>query len=118
MIEAANSIFNKIKVLLALILGTEVSSVASSAIDPLIPVTFLTSAAAETRTLGNAPEGTVKRIIAKATLTGTVTVTPSALALVGAVHTTIAFDAVGDSWTGIFHAGEWHAIGQVGVTYA
>jgi hypothetical protein len=106
MFESADQIINWLKVSKGLILATEVSSTTAEALSTDVPVTFLTSAAAETRTLPNAKEGQLKIIVAKATLTGTVTLTPTNLAN----GTTLAFDAAGDFWIGIFHAGEWHGL--------
>jgi len=69
-------------------------------------VTCVSSGGAETRILDNGVEGQLKIIVAVATLTGTVTVTPTKF-----VSSTFALDAVTKTWIGIFTRGLWHTIG-------
>jgi len=103
MIEAAGSIFPEALIHI-LRLGTDVSATDAETITADEPVTFITQAgAAETRVLANGAEGQLKILINKTYAADTV-VTPTALAN----GTTITFNAAGDCWMGIFHAGEWH----------
>lgn len=103
MIHAAGSIFPEALIDI-LCLGTDVSETDTEVITADKPVTFITQAgAAETRGLANGREGQLKILINKTYAADTV-VTPTALAN----GTTITFNAAGDCWMGIFHAGEWH----------
>jgi len=110
MFQPADSIFGKLKVLVAritqrLLLEVETSSTDAGAISVAVPVTCLTSAGAETRTLANGYPGQVK-IIFMMTAGGTVTITPVNLYN----GNTIAFAEVNDGWIGIFYGGTWHTL--------
>ncbi len=97
----------------SLILEGDLSDTDAAAIDPDTSITYITQAgAAETRTLANATrEGTVKYMLNTVYAADTV-VTPANLAN----GTTITFNAAGDGWLGIFHAGEWHTLALYGTT--
>jgi len=108
MIHAAGSIFPELFAEI-FCLDSDVSSVDAEVITADKPVTFITQAgAAETRGLANGREGQIKILINKTYAADTV-VTPTALAN----GTTITFNAAGDAWMGIFHAGEWHTFGAL-----
>lgn len=115
MFESADQILDKIKVSKMLILGVDVNSTASSAISVVTPVTILTAAGAESRTLANGRDGQIKILVAK-TITGTITITPANLYN----GTTITMDHVNDTWVGVYYGGDWHTLvaGSLGATIA
>ena len=82
----------------------DTNSTDAGAIDVDTPITYITqTGSAETRTLGVGHyEGQVKVLICTVYAADTVVTA----ALEGS-HNTITFNAQGDSWMGIWHAGEW-----------
>jgi hypothetical protein len=104
-----------LKVSKGLILGVDVNSTDAAAISVLTPVTILTAAGAESRTLPNAKDGQIKILVAK-TITGTITITPTNLYN----GTTITMDHVNDTWVGVYYGGDWHTLvaGSLGATIA
>jgi len=82
----------------------DTNSTDAGAIDVDTPITYITqTGAAETRTLGVGHyEGQEKTLINTVYAADTVVTA----ALYGS-NTTITFNAAGDAWTGIWHAGEW-----------
>lgn len=110
MLESAGQIIPELLVKL-LMLDFDVSSVDAEVISTDKPVTFITQAgAAETRGLANGREGQIKILINTVYAADTV-VTPTAL-----VGSTITFNAAGDTWIGIFYAGEWHTLACAAIT--
>uniref|UniRef100_A0A6M3K6N2 Uncharacterized protein n=1 Tax=viral metagenome TaxID=1070528 RepID=A0A6M3K6N2_9ZZZZ len=110
MFQPADSIFTSLKALKAhitqkFLLGYELSSTDAGALSVSTPVTVLTCAASETRTLANGIPGQVK-IIFLMTDGGQVVVTPTSLYN----GDTITLADVNDAWFGIFYAGSWHTI--------
>jgi hypothetical protein len=102
----------RLKITGSIIYGFDLNTTNASAISVATPTTFITSAGAETRTLANGYLGQEKTIIAKATMTGTVTITPTNLAN----GTNVVMTAAGNSWTGVFYGGEWHTKTIIGAT--
>jgi len=117
MFQAARLLLEKLKsdrVIVAkrLELLPDLNSTDASAISVETPVTVLTCAGSETRTLANGYPGQVK-IIFLMTDGGSVVLTPAYLYN----GDTITFGEVNDSWWGIFYAGQWHTIaGTAAVT--
>lgn len=105
MLEAAKTFFEVLKAK-CLKMSTELSTTDGETIDCKYTVTKIDSAGAETRVLANGAEGQIKILAAVATLTGTVTVTPTNF-----VSTSIALDAVTKTWIGIFLNGKWVTLG-------
>jgi len=109
--QSADQIINHLEALKGeisekFLLGIELSSTDAGAISVSTPVTVLTCATSETRTLANGIPGQIK-IIFLMTDGGEVVVTPTALYN----GDTITLAEVNDSWWGIFYAGQWHTIG-------
>jgi hypothetical protein len=84
----------------------------------ILPVTYLikSSTGAKAVTLANGTyEGQVKFITMMTyTSSGATVVTPANFA----DGTTISFDAVGEGWVGIYHAGQWYTLAINGATIA
>jgi len=104
--QAADTIFDKIKVEKATLLGVDVNSTNASAISLETPVTVLTSGGAETRTLANGREGQRKILLGGTTVTGAITITPASLQ----GYTNIAIGAAGRGCELLFTGGKWHCI--------
>ena len=110
MIESAGQIVPELLVKM-LMLDYDVSATDAETITTDKPVTFITQAgAAETRGLANGREGQIKILINTVYAADTV-VTPTAI-----VGSTITFNAAGDTWVGIFYAGEWHTVACACIT--
>jgi hypothetical protein len=112
--QSADQMVEKIKVTEqlqldgSLFLDGDTNSTDASAIsiDPIYGTTWITTAAAETRTLANGIEGQVK-FIACLTYVGDAVITPVNLT---GTYTTITLNQVGDSWLGVFKNGSWITI--------
>jgi hypothetical protein len=105
MFEAAKALIQIVKV------G---ASTAAGAIDPHVPVTFVTSAGAEARSLKNGSPGALKAIVAFS-YGGEVTITPANLAN----GTTVVLGSAGACWIGYMFQNEWvtvHTYGTVTVS--
>jgi len=102
--QAADTIFDKIKVEKATLLGTDLNVTNASAISLETPCTILTSGGAETRTLANGREGQRKILVGGTTVTGNIVITPASLQ----GYTTITIGAAGRGAELIFSAGKWH----------
>ena len=89
-------------------LGYELSSTTAGALSVSTPVSVITTAASETRTLADGYPGQIK-ILFMMTDGGDCVVTPAHLYN----GDTITFADVNDSWIGIFYAGQWHTISGV-----
>jgi len=117
MFQAAKLLLEKLKserviVTERLELIPDLSSTDAAAISVETPVTVLTCAGSETRTLANGYPGQLK-ILFLMTDGGAVVVTPAALYNAD----TITFSEVNDGWIGIFYAGSWHTLaGTAAVT--
>jgi len=112
MFEAARALIQIVKVASKLILGVDASIVAG-AIDPHVPVTFITTAGAEARSLKNGSPGALK-IIVDLSHGGNCTITPTNLANA----TTIVLGSAGCCWIGFMYQNEWvtvHTYGTVTV---
>jgi hypothetical protein len=83
----------------------DINSTDASAISLETPLTVLTAAGAETRTLANGYNGQIKVLIG-GTLTGAVTVTPTGLE----PSTNIVMTTKGGCWMGIFYDNAWHTL--------
>lgn len=105
MLESAKQIIELLKIG-SLIADGELSSTNAEAIGVDKLVTKLSCAGAETRTLKNGAEGQIKILVMTTYVSTGIVVTPAHFA-----STSIAFDAVTDSWIGIFLNGLWRTLG-------
>jgi hypothetical protein len=105
MFEAARALIQIVKVTSKLILGAELSATDAEALDPHIPVSIITTAAAETRTLKNGSPGAIKILYCK-TYVDDAVITPTNLAN----GTAITLNAAGDCWIGYMFRNEWVTI--------
>ena len=103
---------DRLRALERLELGFDINSTDASAISVVTPVTLLSSAGVETRTLANGYEGQVKILYCKVYV-GDIVVTPANLFT---AYDHITFNAAGDIWVGIFHAGAWVTLFIAGST--
>ena len=120
MFQAAKTWFAKIKATRLIIaekleLKAEIILVAG-AVSISTPLTILNATAGSCAlTLADGAHGQVKTIV-MTTAGGTMTMTPSHLGAYGGAKTTVAFDAVGETWVGIFYGSQWYTIGTATAT--
>lgn len=105
MFEAAKQLLDLLK-LGGLIADADLSSTNAESIGLSKLVTKMSCAGAETRTLQNGAEGQIKILVMTTYVSTGIVVTPSHFA-----STSIAFDAVTDTWIGIFLNGLWRTLG-------
>ena len=114
--QAAKTIFGVVKAT-RLIIGQKLELkaeklVAAGAVSLLKPLTIFESTTTSAMTLADGYQGQIK-IVLMTVASGTMTITPSNF-----VDSTIAFDAVGEIWVGLFYRSQWHTIVATGATVA
>ena len=120
MFQGAKAWLSKIKAT-RLIIGEKLELKAETikvagAVSVSTPLTILDATAGSCAlTLADGYQGQVKTIIMM-TAGGTMTMTPSHLGAYGGAKTTVAFDAVGKTWVGIFYGSQWYTIGTATAT--
>lgn len=99
-------------------LGAEtITATAATTISVSTPLTIIDSTlgAIASLVLADGYQGQEKTIIMM-TANGTATVTPTNLGDYGGAKTNMAFDAVGETWRGVFYGTQWYTIGTATAT--